>query len=182
MSLKHGLLGLLNYGSMTGYELYKVFQDSLNYFWQVQISQIYRELNEMEKKGWLTSEYEIQTDKPNKKIYTITESGLQEFHNWFSRGNSEDAIAVRSAFLMKIFFSGERPVEENLDLLRKFKSLCENALVNMDKADASVVNYKNITQETERALYWGLTADFGRRYFEMCLSWAQDAVRIIQER
>ena len=34
MSLKHGLLGLLNYGSMTGYELDKIFRDSLSFFWQ----------------------------------------------------------------------------------------------------------------------------------------------------
>lgn len=30
MSLKHGLLGLLSYSDMTGYELGKAFQDSLS--------------------------------------------------------------------------------------------------------------------------------------------------------
>ena len=42
MALKQGLLGLLNYGEMTGYELAKVFNDSLSFFWQAQTSQIYR--------------------------------------------------------------------------------------------------------------------------------------------
>ena len=56
MSLKHGLLGLLNYGSMTGYELNKVFRDSLSFFWQAKTSQIYRELDAMERCGWLTSD------------------------------------------------------------------------------------------------------------------------------
>lgn len=55
MSLKYGLLSLLNYGDMTGYELSKEFDDSLGFFWQAQISQIYRELNTMEKCGWLKS-------------------------------------------------------------------------------------------------------------------------------
>lgn len=32
MSLKHGLLGLLNYNSMTGYDLSKFFSDSLSFF------------------------------------------------------------------------------------------------------------------------------------------------------
>ena len=41
--LKHGILGLLNYGSMTGYEINKAFKDSLSYFWNAQTSQIYRE-------------------------------------------------------------------------------------------------------------------------------------------
>ncbi len=30
--LKHGILGLLNYGDMTGYEIMTVFRDSLSHF------------------------------------------------------------------------------------------------------------------------------------------------------
>lgn len=84
MSLKHGLLGLLNYGSMTGYELDKIFRDSLSFFWQAKTSQIYRELDTMECHGWLTSERIIQNDKPNKRVYTITDSGKEELGNWLS--------------------------------------------------------------------------------------------------
>lgn len=73
MSLKHGLLGLLNYGKMSGYELNKTFNDSLYFFWKIQISRIYRELNHMEKTGWLTSETVFQTDKPNKRLYSLTD-------------------------------------------------------------------------------------------------------------
>ncbi|MDR0469037.1 MAG: PadR family transcriptional regulator, partial [Peptococcaceae bacterium] len=75
MSLKYGLLGLLNYGTMTGYELDKVFNDSLGFFWQGQTSQIYRELSAMERDGWLKSERVVQQDKPNKKLYIITDDG-----------------------------------------------------------------------------------------------------------
>jgi DNA-binding PadR family transcriptional regulator len=181
MSLKHGLLGLLNYGSMTGYELHKVFQNSLNFFWQAQVSQIYRELNAMEKKGWLTSEYEMQTDKPNKKRYTITKSGRQELKNWLNHGRLEDAMTIRSAFMMEIFFSGERSTRENLEQLKTFADLCEKSLVRMDEADASVSNYEKVTKESDRVLYWMLTASFGRRYFEMCLRWAKDAIQILEE-
>ncbi|MDR0221438.1 MAG: PadR family transcriptional regulator, partial [Lachnospiraceae bacterium] len=87
MSLKHGLLGLLSYGRMTGYELDKAFKDSLNFFWQAQTSQIYRELKAMEKAGWLTSEIVFQTSKPNKKLYAITDSGRLEFHRWIAEDN-----------------------------------------------------------------------------------------------
>jgi DNA-binding PadR family transcriptional regulator len=67
---KYDLLGLLNYGKMSGYDLDRVFKDSLAFFWQAQTSQIYRELatmKKMEKAGRIRSEIEIQTDKPNKK-------------------------------------------------------------------------------------------------------------------
>lgn len=48
--LKHGILGLLNYGDMTGYEIMKVFRDSLSFFWTANTSQIYRELNTLKKR------------------------------------------------------------------------------------------------------------------------------------
>ena len=51
--LKHGILGLLNYGDMSGYEIREVFKNSLNYFWTAQTSQIYRELGALEKNGWI---------------------------------------------------------------------------------------------------------------------------------
>ena len=47
--LKHGILGLISNGDKTGYEIMTVFRDSLNHFWTAQTSQIYRELQTMEK-------------------------------------------------------------------------------------------------------------------------------------
>ena len=41
MSLRHGLLGLINYKPMTGYELNKEFEESLGHFWHVRSQQIY---------------------------------------------------------------------------------------------------------------------------------------------
>ncbi|MGL6120793.1 MAG: PadR family transcriptional regulator, partial [Fusobacteriaceae bacterium] len=117
MSLKHGLLGLLNYGEMTGYELDKIFKDSLNFFWQAQMSQIYKELTLMEKKGWLTSEIIIQTDKPNKKKYSITEAGKSEFKNWLISYDIKSELEVKSPFLMRLFFSGDLPKEKVIKML-----------------------------------------------------------------
>ena len=52
--LRHGILGLLNYGSMTGYDITRTFRDSLHYFWNAQTSQIYRELQTLKENGWAT--------------------------------------------------------------------------------------------------------------------------------
>ena len=38
--LKHGILGLLNYGEMTGYEIMMAFRDSLQFFWMANTSRI----------------------------------------------------------------------------------------------------------------------------------------------
>lgn len=101
-SFGHGMLGLLNYGPMTGYELDKAFKESLSFFWQAQTSQIYRELDAMEQNGWLSSEYVIQKDKPNKRVYSITDTGKKELNNWLLSPQSDIAATMRikNAFLM----------------------------------------------------------------------------------
>ena len=49
MSLENALLGLLNHRPMTGYDLKRIFDDPMEFFWVAQMSQIYRELNKLEK-------------------------------------------------------------------------------------------------------------------------------------
>lgn len=111
--LKHGILGLLNYGDMTGYEINTVFRDSLSHFWQAQTSQIYRELSVLEKKGWIVSRHIEQLGKPDKNILSITEEGKKELISWLKE---EYAPApVRSSMLMKVFFRGECKPDENID-------------------------------------------------------------------
>ena len=74
--LKHGILGILNYGDMSGYEIREVFNDSLNYFWTAHTSQIYRELDVLEKNGWIKKQEVEQDGRPNKtrSIKTMDEN------------------------------------------------------------------------------------------------------------
>ena len=179
MSLKHGLLGLLNYGDMTGYELNKAFEDSLGFFWRAQTSQIYRELTVMEKSGWLISRIEVPDDKPNKRIYTLTPEGKVELDKWLSQEqNSPDPI--RDSFLMRVFFSGERPIKENLKMLQAFKDECKKALLFMEGTDENVQAYERRIQEQEKSLYWGMTISFGRAYYEMCIKWAEETIQVLE--
>jgi len=40
MSLQHAILGFLNYKSLTGYDLKKIFDTSVRHFWAADQSQI----------------------------------------------------------------------------------------------------------------------------------------------
>lgn len=179
MSLKHGLLGLLNYGSMTGYELDRAFKDSLNFFWQAQTSQIYRELNAMEKLGWLKSKIVFQQDKPNKKQYYITDAGRLELKSWLKESTSDNEPQIRSAFLMKLFFSGERSIDENIAMLKKYKKEWTDAMAALGETDGIIEHYLS-AGTSERALYWKMVADFGKSYIQMCIDWAEKNIKILE--
>src|SRR3974377_1257947 len=101
MSLPHALLGLINYKPATGYELKATFKESIHFFWNATLPQIYRTLNEMEAKGWLTYTVEHQDGKPSRKVYQVTKSGRGEFLRWL--GEPAEETAHRHALMIKVF-------------------------------------------------------------------------------
>jgi len=75
MSLGNTLLGLLNHRPMAGYDLKKMLDHPIGFFWVAQMSQIYRELNKLEEKGLVKSEIVPQEKRPDRKVYQITKEG-----------------------------------------------------------------------------------------------------------
>lgn len=73
--LSYGLLGLLAREESSGYDLMLRIQP----FWQAKHSQIYPLLARMESKELLASRWIQQSDKPDKKMYTITDKGIHMF-------------------------------------------------------------------------------------------------------
>ncbi len=174
MSLTYGILGFLSYGTMTGYDLAKAFGCSVNFFWNAQTSQIYRELGKMEEEGLVACELVVQTQRPNKKLYSITDEGRRRFRAWLC---SREGIthAMKNAFLMKIFFSGFETPQESIGLLKDYRQRLLEAQEQMQAIPADMEAYGR-DMEPYPTLYWGMTADFGSRYIQMALDWAQACI------
>ena len=81
-TLGYALLNLIACEAQTGYDLSRVLQESISFFWQAKHSQIYPELAKLESAGFISHEVVRQTDKPDKKIYTITDAGLAALRAW----------------------------------------------------------------------------------------------------
>ena len=168
--LKHGILGLLMNSDRTGYEIMTVFRDSLKYFWTAQTSQIYRELQTMEKAGWISVRHVSQTGKPDKNVFSATPAGREEMQRWLRADNLP--ASVRNPLLMKTFFLGERPLEENIAF---FRSLREASVFPDDgkQASAAAELYRQALAHPEKAIYWKLTIEYGRLYEKMHREWCE---------
>lgn len=177
--LKHGILGLLNYGSMTGYEINKAFRDSLNYFWTAQTSQIYRELQTLKTKGWATDELIEQSDRPDKKLFSITESGREELLRWLSEESVE--MNPRSPMLMKTFFRGELSIDENINYFSEMENILTRFTVGYRSEPPKVEQYARLINDPLKALYWKMTAEFGAMYLEMYLQWVKNCKKELEE-
>lgn len=82
MSLRFALLALLTSRPMTGYDVSKQFSQSVAHVWHAPDSQIYPELNRMERDGLLESTVVPWGKKGTKKEYAVTESGVKAFREW----------------------------------------------------------------------------------------------------
>jgi len=120
MSLQYGILGLLHYAPMTGYNLKKMFDESISNIWEASLSQIYRELGALEKNGYVSSQIEQQDDRPDKKIYTITEEGKNAFSVWLADFPDRFISPKRDEFMLRIFFGAQLGKEEMKKQLQRF--------------------------------------------------------------
>lgn len=176
--LKHGILGLLNYGDMTGYEIMLVFRDSLSYFWPAQTSQIYRELQTLKKNGWVTGQSIAQTGKPDKNLFSITETGRAELHRWLVE---TPLPPEKSPLLMQTFFRGELTPQENLAFFRQLREGCGAFLADAGKPAGNVALYKAAVDDPQKALYWQMTVEYGILYAQMLRTWTERCMNMLEE-
>lgn len=143
-------------------------------------SQIYLALEHLEKKQYVACELVEQTGKPNKKLYSLTEAGREEFLRWLSSPEENAAAGFKSAFLMKLFFSGNAEPEQGCALLRRFISDCRAFMDSMITVPDGIIEHDQ-TIPAYSALYWQFTADFGRSYLTMCIEWAENCLQRLEE-
>ena len=181
MSLQYAVLGLLNKNEMTGYDLKKIFEDD---FLNANISQIYRELNALEKKGYLSSVIQPQQDRPDKRIYTITPSGKAAFTSWVKKFPDKLNRDIKDEFSLRLLFGSnlepheliqefERLIKQStkkLEHIKKFQYLSQKHLKTMAFFEAEEQHWKFILHRAEIALMGNI-------------SWAKDCINeLLKER
>src|SRR6266545_6406484 len=178
MSLKHALLGFINYGPMTGYELKKFFDTSVAHFWNAELSQIYPALKAMESEGLVEMKVEVQNDRPNRKVYSITESGRRELVDWLSKPAERDQ--VREPILIKVFFGSSLSKRELIEVLRNSADDVRWMVTYLDYAHAFVDKFVESIGLQHEAFFWQLTIDAGLKIHKAELGWAEEAIQKIE--
>jgi DNA-binding PadR family transcriptional regulator len=107
------ILGVLGLKDLTSYDLKKSLDKSINHFYTTSYGSLHPALVKLEKNNLVTSRVFIDGGR-SKKLYSITESGRQDFTNWLS---SDIQISrLKEDSLVRIFFFGmlEPKVRQNI--------------------------------------------------------------------
>lgn len=104
-TLKYALLGLIDREPITGYDISKEFEKRIMAnFWHAKHSQVYPELKRLLDEKLISVELIIQGEKMEKKLYTITPQGHEEFVKWLSK-DEPLGVTPKDVFRLRTFFT-----------------------------------------------------------------------------
>ena len=83
MSVKHAILGLLAGKPLHGYELKAGF-DELVPTTELNVGQVYTTLDRLSRDRLVTHEVVNQAERPDKKVYALTDDGRKELKEWLA--------------------------------------------------------------------------------------------------
>jgi len=181
--LKYALLGFLKYNAKTGYELKQTMDTSTNHFWHAKQSQIYTTLKKMEETGLVSSLLEHQESRPDRRVYTITESGKTELQKWLAKPVT-DPETVKNTLLLKLFFSAHQEKQSLLSQLRLQRTLHEQQLEHYQSETRGVIAEvaAGMPELKQDAHMWEATRRFGELYEEVNLKWIDETISMLQEK
>ncbi len=168
MDIKTMVLGFLMRGSMTGYELKKRFSLSFSFFSALSYGSIYPALKKLEQEGLITLKIEIQDGSPNRKVYTITDSGREFFLE-----NLRTPFTLerqKSAFLARLFFFAHLTREERLTTASRYLESIKEMQETLGALEPE------IRDRADEFQYLSYT--FGIRFFD---DLARNVERVMQE-
>jgi len=178
MSLPHAILGFLSYQPMSGYDLKKMFDISVQHFWPADQSQIYRTLQQLADKGWAELEVVAQEDRPDRKVYHITEAGRAELRRWLT--GPLKAQDQRSPHLVQVFFAGQLSDDEILPMLEGRAAAMRGLLERYAQVPALCQPYKETIGAPRDVFFWMLTLECGVRMAQAQLEWLESVISRIK--
>ena len=180
MALTHILLGLLGEPA-TGYELKKLFDDSLSHFWDAEQSQIYTTLARLRNEGMLTRKT-VPSDKgPDRKVYARTAKGRKELLKWLAAG--PDIGDFRLPYLSQVFFLDEfDDPNDAVKFLRKLRAHFRAWFEALSAIDSEFredfPGYPDIIPGDN--LYPAITLRFGLKRIKATLDWIEESIATTQ--
>jgi len=101
MALRNAVMAALLEGEASGYDLAKGFEASVANFWMATPQQIYRELERMEGEGLVSARVIRQERRPNKRLFSLTEAGLDVLRAYVDEAPAKPT-AIRDELMVKV--------------------------------------------------------------------------------
>ncbi len=179
--LAYALLGLLARAPASGYDLIREMEEPIGFFWHARRSQIYPELARLERDGFVTHTVVEQRERPDKKVYAITDAGRAALAAW-----AAEPMRIppeRDEFMLKVFSLWLADPQRALGLIQTYASQHEKRLARYEAIRTTME--RNAGPEELRRLHSPRFASYatllrGIEYERGYVAWCQWLIETIE--
>ncbi|MBF2073498.1 MAG: PadR family transcriptional regulator [Synechococcales cyanobacterium C42_A2020_086] len=172
MSLAYVILGLLEQQPMTGYDLKTSwFDDAIAHLWPADQAQIYRTLDKLEQQGWIACQVEVQPDRPNRKVYSVTEGGRMALQRWLH--SFQPLPVIRDPLLVQLHFAANLPNADIVTLLEQQQAARREALAHCQAVAKKLLTAGSGSREQQLRRY---VVEFAIQREQLYLDWLMQMI------
>jgi DNA-binding PadR family transcriptional regulator len=149
MSIKHGLLALLERGPSHGYQLRADFDPATGAAWPLTVGQVYTTLDRLERDGLVAQDGD--PDAEGRIAYRITDEGRRELTSWF-RSPVSAKSAPRDELSIKLALAVTTPGVDVLGVVQTQRTATMTGLQELTRLKARAT-------DPQGDLAWSLVLD-----------------------
>lgn len=173
MSLKYAILGLLSEGSRHGYELKGLYDEALVPSAKLNFGQVYPTLDRLRRDGCLEQDVVSQDDRPDRKVYSLTEHGRKQLQDWLDTP-TELSLETRNETFLKLMLARRLTGIDPLQVLKVERRACFARLHEVTQARARA-------KEEGGPLQTILLLDLAVLRLEAFIKWLEDCDELLRE-
>jgi DNA-binding PadR family transcriptional regulator len=167
--------GLLAWsGESTGYELHKRAGRSVGFIWAPARSQLYAVLKRLAADGLVSGRRVAQADRPDKRIFRLTEAGIETLRDWLDRVDAIDP-EDHDGLLLKLFFGAFGDPEAGRRQLLDYRERVEERLATYGEVERTLDGEQGTV-----ALRRLQTLRLGIALMQARLDWVDETLRTLE--
>lgn len=172
-ALEFLILGLLNSGEKTGYELRQFFLLAPSHIGSRSFGTIYPAIHRLVEKGYVTRRRVAQEARPDKQVLSIAPAGREAFLRWLKEPlDHEEVGTARDPFAEKFLFLGYLPP---VDALAVCRAHCEQIAGAIEQ----ISNFREEYSGTiDQFAVWNLEG--AERQMKCRLDWLDEVCRRLE--
>ncbi len=170
------ILGFLTHGPMSGYDIKKRVEDSIDNFWSESFGQLYPALRRLTADGLIE-----KTDAPSeggraRHIYSICERGREALEAWLREPTPPPP--VRMEMLLKLYFGRHNDKAANRELILRYR---EQMASDLDRYRSIGEYLHGAHADADDLPYWLLTLRFGEHDRAAHIAWCDETLTVLEE-
>ncbi len=133
MPFRHAILGLLADGPLHGYDLKTSFDRQLSPTEPLNFGQVYTALDRLHRDGCVLQSEVAQSERPDKKVYALTDTGQDELRRWLTTPSNVD-LDLRNDTYLKLMIARRRSDVSPVQIIAIERQACMTRLHELNRA------------------------------------------------